>query len=179
MLPSGRKMTCSGWDLHDLHFGRLVSNREQLMQLSRLFTCRIRFTPERITEKNFSKEVKALGPKLYVISHDHKPVYVGSANKGMDDRLRQGFRNRYTYAWRHHLAGTNPNVDVWLQEGGDTDNLVFVKAVEAEVVFLIRQKTGQWPKYQTEIHFHQSNDEHREAAQKIVSCYVGASCPTS
>lgn len=28
-----------------------------------------------------------------------------------------------------------------------------IEAIEGELVFLIRQRTGQWPKYQNEIHF--------------------------
>ncbi len=46
-----------------------------------------------------------------------------------------------------------------------------IETVEAEVVFLIRQRTDQWPKYQTEIHFHQSNNAHRAAAQAILNHY--------
>ena len=148
------------------------------MALSRLHTCRIAFTPERITQENFSAEVKCRSPKVYVISHDHRPVYVGSANKGMKERLNVGFRSKYTYVWRRHLSSAI--VDVWLQEGGDSGNLDYVKAVESEAVFLIRQRMGQWPRFQTEIHFSQSNDEHREAAARIVSHYlIGDSCPTA
>jgi hypothetical protein len=42
--------------------------------------------------------------------------------------------------------------------------------VEAEVVFLIRC-AGQWPPFQTEIHFHASDPVHRQVAAKIVATY--------
>jgi hypothetical protein len=42
-----------------------------------------------------------------------------------------------------------------------------LETVEAEVVFLIRC-AGQWPRGQTEIHFHPSEKEHRDLAAKIV-----------
>lgn len=38
--------------------------------------------------------------------------------------------------------------------------------MKAELVFLIRQ-AGQWPAYQTEIHFHQSTTVHRQVAATI------------
>lgn len=62
-------------------------------------------------------------------------------------------------------------MDIWChedapQERADRD----VETIEAEVVFLIRQ-ARQWPRFQTEIHFHESNDEHRRIAAKIASRY--------
>lgn len=45
-----------------------------------------------------------------------------------------------------------------------------VETIEAEIVFMIREM-GQWPLYQTEIHFHPSNSDHRDIAKAIVSRY--------
>lgn len=39
-------------------------------------------------------------------------------------------------------------------------------------MFLIRQRTGQWPRFQTEIHFHPSTEDHREAAQSVLDHYT-------
>jgi hypothetical protein len=55
---------------------------------------------------------------------------------------------------------------------------IVLETVEGEVAFLIRQDHGQWPKYQIEIHFHQSQDEHRNIAREIVNHYRSPSCPT-
>ncbi|WP_224785366.1 hypothetical protein [Pandoraea pnomenusa] len=45
-----------------------------------------------------------------------------------------------------------------------------IETIEAEVVYLIRQ-AGQWPKFQTEIHFHPSSAYHREWASTIAKRY--------
>jgi hypothetical protein len=45
-----------------------------------------------------------------------------------------------------------------------------IETIEAEVVFLIRA-AGQWPTHQTEIHFHESNEEHRAIAHSIMARY--------
>jgi hypothetical protein len=41
-----------------------------------------------------------------------------------------------------------------------------LETIEAEIVFEIRV-AGQWPRFQTEIHFHESNDDHRRLAKDI------------
>jgi len=38
-------------------------------------------------------------------------------------------------------------------------------------MYLIRQESGQWPEYQTEIHFHQSTSLHRAIARSILNHY--------
>ena len=43
-----------------------------------------------------------------------------------------------------------------------------VEAVEAELVYYIREKTGQWPKYQMEIHFHGATESEKEIAKSIL-----------
>jgi hypothetical protein len=45
-----------------------------------------------------------------------------------------------------------------------------IETVEAEVVYLIRS-AGQWPKFQTEIHFYPSTPHHRKMAAKIMARY--------
>ncbi|WP_305809178.1 hypothetical protein, partial [Staphylococcus epidermidis] len=51
-----------------------------------------------------------------------------------------------------------------------TDSCLDIETIEAEVVYLIRQ-AGQWPRFQTEIHFHPSGDEHRQWALTIAETY--------
>jgi len=113
-------------------------------------------------------------PKLYVISQDRKPLYVGVTRQTMLTRLRQGFdangaHGYHGYAWRHHLE--QAVLDVWVQDGSDgTDK--DLETIEAEVVFLIRKEYGQWPDYQTEIHFHPSESAHRESARSVIAHYT-------
>jgi hypothetical protein len=47
-----------------------------------------------------------------------------------------------------------------------------LEAVEAELVYFIREKTGKWPKYQMEIHFHEASAIVRRVARKILkTCF--------
>jgi hypothetical protein len=122
----------------------------------------------------FSGLATSLKPKLYVVSSDHKPIYVGMTKRPIRDRLRVGWKANgetgyYGYAWRHHF----PNVllDVWAHvDPPETNSCLDIETIEAEVVWLIRA-SGQWPRHQTEIHFHASTDEHRAAARTIMSRY--------
>jgi|SRR5450759_2007562 len=115
-------------------------------------------------------------PKLYIVTVDGEeaPVYVGITRQSMRSRLRYGWtadgRHGYHgYRWRDHPIGLR--LDVWC-DVDPTSNPpdLDIETLEAEIVFLIREK-GQWPRYQTEIHFHPSTPEHRDAARTIVSRY--------
>lgn len=113
-------------------------------------------------------------PKVYIVSVDGEPIYVGKATMPIRERLRRGWgaigtNGYYGYAWRH--AFTEAHLDVWChrdptKQRGSLD----IETIEAEIVYLIRQ-AGQWPRFQTEIHFHESNDEHRRWASVIAAKY--------
>ncbi|KIF60331.1 hypothetical protein [Pseudomonas fluorescens] len=110
-------------------------------------------------------------PKLYVVSVEGKPhpVYVGITKQPMSNRLRIGWaadgkNGYYGYLWRRHFSAAT--MDIWCQlDSADGDSLD-IETVEAELVYLIRQ-AGQWPAYQTEIHFHRSTEVHRQMAATI------------
>jgi hypothetical protein len=118
----------------------------------------------------FSGQATSKLPKLYIASSMGRPVYVGITKQSMRSRLRLGWTadgasGYYGYAWRHGL--TEADLDVWCQTDPPVENsCVDLETVEAEIVYLIR-KSGQWPPFQTEIHFHQSNAEHRRVAEAI------------
>ena len=62
---------------------------------------------------------------------------------------------------------TTATLWVWYADadrGGDSQREL--ETIEAEVVFAIRA-AGQWPAFQTEIHFHPSNDDDRRIAKEI------------
>ncbi|MGX9120585.1 hypothetical protein ACWTU6_28600 [Mesorhizobium sp. BHbsci] len=122
----------------------------------------------------FSGIAKSLVPKLYVASIDGKPIYVGITKRGMQQRLRYGWNaagnsGYYGYAWRHQ--GAEAVLDVWAHADAVDRNQRDIETVEAEVVYLIRRRTGQWPTFQTEIHFYASTDVHRRIAEQIVGHY--------
>jgi hypothetical protein len=122
----------------------------------------------------FSGIATSRKPKLYVVSTEDQPIYVGVTKQPIRNRFRLGWNAKgetgyYGYAWRHH----HPRVvlDVWCHDDPPPSNdCLDIETIEAEVVFLIRT-AGQWPKHQTEIHFHQSNEEHRAAAASIMKRY--------
>jgi hypothetical protein len=89
----------------------------------------------------------------------------------MSSRLSFGFRAKgkggyHGYKWkklRHRL-----NLSIWTAElEGNITTLRDLETVEAEVAFLCRQQSGQWPEFQHEIHFYPSLDLHRDAAREI------------
>jgi hypothetical protein len=109
-------------------------------------------------------------PKLYVVVAGGEVIYVGKAQSPMRQRFYGGWNatgkhGYHGYAWRH--THTEADVFVWYQEDESADSLVDLETVEAEVVFLVRS-AGQWPRGQTEIHFHPSEKEHRELANRIL-----------
>jgi hypothetical protein len=108
--------------------------------------------------------------KLYVILLAGSFAYVGVTKQKMADRFRLGWRaagesGYYGYTWRHQASAGR--LLVWsLPSGAVDDPKRFIETVEAEVVYLVRQE-GQWPLFQTEIHFHTSEAEHRELAGHV------------
>jgi hypothetical protein len=131
-------------------------------------------TCERNTPR-FSGIATSKKPKLYIASVDDIPFYVGVTKQSLRNRLRFGWNANgeggyYGYAWRH--AMTTAFLDVWCHEDAPAVKpLLDLETIEAEVVFLIRS-AGQWPLYQTEIHFHPSSPEHREIAARIMGRYA-------
>ncbi|MFN2308664.1 MAG: hypothetical protein ABR553_02855 [Gammaproteobacteria bacterium] len=54
-------------------------------------------------------------PKLYIVSVDNKPIYVGVTEQPIRNRLRLGWsasgkNGYYGYAWRHHLSSANIDI---------------------------------------------------------------------
>jgi len=123
----------------------------------------------------FSGIATSKKPKLYIVSVEEKPIYVGVTKQSIRNRLRFGWKANgesgyYGYAWRHHLK--KANIDIWCHEDAPEENpSLDIETVEAEVVFLIRS-AGQWPLHQTEIHFHPSTQAHRDIAASIMARYA-------
>jgi hypothetical protein len=114
--------------------------------------------------------------KLYIIHHNNHIYYVGYAGQPITARLRYGLNPRSTkgyagYKWKHQeevsiTIFTFSSINIVIT---DSDRRLFVEAVEAEVVYGIRNRTGRWPEYQNEIHFNNNNTaEVRICAKKIL-----------
>lgn len=113
-------------------------------------------------------------PKLYVASVDGSPIYVGHTKQPVRNRLRLGWKAKgetgyYGYAWRHKFSVAE--LDLWCHTNpGKGSDCLDIETVEAELVYLIR-RAGQWPMFQTEIHFHPSTEVHRAVAFQIGARY--------
>lgn len=111
---------------------------------------------------NFSKPLtNNKQPKLYIIRIEEEIVYVGYTSQSISSRLNSGLKAKYGYKWRTKRDEFRLSVYVFVDKfigdkDKDDDYYHFVEAIEAELVFLVRYKTGNWPKYQNEIHFHQN-----------------------
>ncbi len=124
---------------------------------------------------NFIAPVTNRGPKIYVFSENKDLLYIGQTIQGMSARIRLGFKADGTggywgYKWRNTIS--KATLHIWCVEDlTEEDELRSLECIESEVIFLYRTTFKQWPKYQTEIHFHESNEEHRKHAMTIFREY--------
>jgi hypothetical protein len=102
-------------------------------------------------------------PKLYVVKDANSILYVGITCQSIASRLRGGFqakgeRGYYGYGWKDII--TPLDLFIFCFEGEEhKEEYKKAETIEAELVYLIRKKTGNWPKNQTEIHFHNTKKE--------------------
>jgi len=121
--------------------------------------------------RTFLAPVTTRGPKLYVFSHSSSLIYIGQTVQGMSARMRLGFKADGTggywgYRWRKELA--EASLHIWvLNECPEEEEFYALECIESEVVYLYRSEFNQWPKFQTEIHFHESEGNHRALAREI------------
>jgi hypothetical protein len=109
--------------------------------------------------------------KLYTISCDDSLLYVGIAQQPMAARFRNGFLANgvggyHGYKWK--FLETNLKLSIWTAKlNGIYAPLYVMETIEAEVAFICRQRSDQWPTHQHEIHFSPSEQWHRDAAARI------------
>jgi len=114
--------------------------------------------------------------KIYVVKADGDAVvYVGYTRQPIANRLRSGFQAKGEHGYHGYAWRDLPEVEllIWCF---DHQQMEAIEAIEAEIVYLIRKNTGQWPAAQTEIHFHCTTTEQRDVAQAIYSTAVGVAC---
>ena len=107
--------------------------------------------------------------KLYVLKDDNGIFYVGITSRPMSARLYSGFKadgkhGYYGYKWIGKI--TSADLLIWCFRDNKQG---FAEAIEGELVYLIRNRTGEWPKYQMEIHFHGASEKQRQIAESILS----------
>lgn len=112
-------------------------------------------------------------PKLYIVSVNRVPIYIGQTTQSMSTRFRYGWKatGKKGY-WGYKFRHTHDHADlaIWCSADRTKEGIKDIETVEAEVAFLVRS-AGQWPVSQTEIHFHPSTDAHRKVAADIMRHY--------
>lgn len=134
-------------------------------------------------EVNFNKPVtNAKTPKIYIGLVDGLVVYIGYTGQSIRSRLNYGFRIKgengyygYKWKWKDKVELLVWAFDAFIEEKTTTDKntnedyKLYVEAIEAELVYLVRHKTGQWPECQNEIHF--NNVRRMEVLEKAKEIY--------
>jgi len=115
-------------------------------------------------------DTKAGKQKLYVLKNSKELYYVGATSLPMSARLRIGYRAKgeqgyHGYKWIGKIS--RAELLVWCFTKSRRSH---VEAIEGELVYLIRNRTGKWPKYQMEIHFHSdASDKEKQVAETLVN----------
>lgn len=115
-------------------------------------------------------------PKIYIIQKDGEILYVGYAGQPIANRFRgglnpKGVKGYHGYKWKD-CDKVTATIFVFDAFNGNEEiqkkQKKFVEAIEAELVYLVRSKTGVWPSCQNEIHFNnESPEEVRAEALRI------------
>jgi hypothetical protein len=120
---------------------------------------------------NFDGTLASRKPKLYIVQHEASIVYIGFTVDLFSSRLRNGLapgkydknekpmggniHGYHGYKWKMFnqvdiMVWTFKNFDIPISESA---KLMF-ENIEAEMVHFFKNQTGNWPKYQSEIHFY-------------------------
>ena len=120
--------------------------------------------------------------KLYIIYFKNEYLYVGETNTSIKIKFQRGYgsfnhfikkgkaRGGYKgYKWLNKKDNSERNLKVCVATFSESYDAKrdFIEAIEGELVYLIRQKFGYWPKFQNEIHFSNCNGA-KEIAEGIL-----------
>ena len=121
-----------------------------------------KFEPE-TGEDHFTDPTTNKKAKFYIAKYEKEIIYIGITKQSIANRLRSGLNPNtkngyYGYKWRFLKK---VDLMVWCDSGHDKPSkdklekdVLDSETIEAEIAYLFRKDKGYWPKYQTEIHFH-------------------------
>ena len=122
------------------------------------------------TDRFITPDTKVGIQKLYVLKNGNEIYYIGVTSLSMSSRLRSGYRAKgehgyYGYKWIGKIS--RAELLVWCFTKSHRSR---AEAIEGELVYLVRNRTGKWPKYQMEIHFHPDvSDKEKLIAEALAS----------
>jgi predicted GIY-YIG superfamily endonuclease len=104
-----------------------------------------------IVEK-FTSPLTSKYYKIYIITNEKSIIYIGTTKNSIRSRIRSGLNANgnngyYGYKWKHLKEIT---LSVWIFEKFNKEQ---IENIEAELAFIVRNKTKKWPDFQNEIHF--------------------------
>lgn len=103
--------------------------------------------------------------KLYIVKYKSKIVYVGITSQSLRDRLIGGLQAKGEHGYHGYDWKDKGEVEIYVHCYDKP--MGWIEAVEAELVYLIKNETGKWPECQTEIHFHNATKEQIKEAKAI------------
>jgi len=117
-------------------------------------------------QKTFTKPLTEKRYKLYVIKKNKKILYIGITRQSLRSRFRLGFsadggNGYHGYKWRDIKK---VKVLVWILNNYNENQL---ENIEAELVYLVRNNTNDWPYFQNEIHFNNNFAKGKKVAKEI------------
>jgi len=130
----------------------------------------IEITDSGIKPKNSKKffDVSKDAFKIYILKHATEILYIGITKTYLSSRLKLGFdatkeigHNGYHgYKWIKTHKGKDLNLLVLVfPKLTDKADREIVEAIEAELVYRVREKFNKWPDCQNEIHFYNKGEE--------------------
>ncbi|WP_167483169.1 GIY-YIG nuclease family protein [Leptospira selangorensis] len=98
--------------------------------------------------------------KIYILRKNNRILYVGQTKRQLRSRLNYGLaaegKNGYHgYKWKTEEVA-EIIVFYFMDRKYDQE---LIETIEGEIVYLVRKKTGHWPIFQNEIHFHNVKDK--------------------
>ena len=105
-------------------------------------------------------------PKIYVVKSGPEVIYVGHTKQSIRSRLKYGLEAQGKGGYHGYMWKDLPKVDILIWCFPDRDK-EYAEAIEGELVFLFRSRTGKWPKHQIEIHFHRATVDTIRMAEAI------------
>ena len=105
--------------------------------------------------------------KIYIVKYKTKIIYVGFTSQSIRSRLRGGLQTQGMGGYHGYQFKKLNKIDLFIICFDKTYTREKVEGMEGEIVYLIRKKTGSWPEYQTEIHFHNIPERERDLASSI------------
>jgi len=116
--------------------------------------------------KTFHQRLITKIPKLYILKEDNDYLYVGTTSQSLTSRMRYGLTVHGKSGYHGYKWKAKEKVTLFVWRFIELSKLE-IENIEAELVFLIRQKTGKWPLHQNEIHFNNNFSDAKILADEL------------